>query len=495
MKIIYRPTYAFLISVLVCINGALIMIIELVGARSLTPHFGSSTYVWTAVIGTVMAALAAGYYFGGWLADKHTTIVVLSSFFWAAGSLLMITTATQTNLLEAIQTTSFSLQLKATLSSFLLFAPCSFCLGAVSPYSLKLVLHHNANGKIIGKIYALGTLGSIIGTFLTGYYLIDTFGLVVLQYGVSICLLAIGFVPLLFAAIKRKRVARIMLAAGILFGTISLSVLWTRNTHKSQYVYKKDSLYASYQVVDTLYKGIPARLLVTDVFSAQSGISLVNPKTDALFTYIEQIESFVETKLAKGEGNVLIVGGGSYTLPTLLQEKAPLATIDIVEIDTALDEIAEEYFYFNKANRTTIYHQDGRTFLNQATKKYDIIVFDVYSSLRPPFQLLTKESVQKTARLLTKDGVVVSNIVATDKNGVRGRFAASVLRTYQTAFKHVNLFYVNEPSKNNMANMLLVASDTSTCQNLTDKNEVSLGDDGIILTDNYAPLDKLLGDY
>ncbi len=186
-------TYRY--EIIAALSGATVMILELVGARMMAPFFGTSTYVWTAMIGVILGALSFGYWYGGRLADRGATdkglmlILISASLVTALGLIL------QSQLFPLVASLRLDVRISAIISALLLFAPASALLGIVSPYVAKLKLSSlKTAGSSIGRRYAAGTIGSIVGTFLTGYWLIALLGNFTLGIVVVITLVLISFI-------------------------------------------------------------------------------------------------------------------------------------------------------------------------------------------------------------------------------------------------------------------------------------------------------------
>ncbi|CAN5599837.1 hypothetical protein BH18ACI1_BH18ACI1_02270 [soil metagenome] len=163
------------ITVFIC--GALVMIYEITGTRLLSPYIGASTYVWTSLIGVILAALSLGYWLGGKIADKKPDIKILASVIFLAGGLVSLTILLKDIILSFIAESSAILEIKSLIAALLLFAPASVLLGFVTPYAVKLKMSSLADtGKTVGRLYALSTVGSILGTFLAGFFLIPFVG-------------------------------------------------------------------------------------------------------------------------------------------------------------------------------------------------------------------------------------------------------------------------------------------------------------------------------
>nr|MBA3352322.1 fused MFS/spermidine synthase [Blastocatellia bacterium] len=217
----------YILEVTVFVCGALVMIYEIVGSRIVSPFIGTSTYVWTSLIGVILASLSLGYWLGGRLADKRPDPKVLASVIFVAGGLVSLTIFIKDIVLTAVASAPFGPGLKAVLASLFLFGPASVALGFVTPFAVKLrMLSLADSGATVGRLYALSTVGSIAGTFAAGFFLIPFVGSVRTLYiiAASLLVLALVFAPIAFT---RARVAvLVLLACGIAGSEASAWYLW-----------------------------------------------------------------------------------------------------------------------------------------------------------------------------------------------------------------------------------------------------------------------------
>ena len=208
---------------IVFVSSACIMILELVAGRIVAPYVGVSLYTWTTIIGVVLAGISLGNYVGGRLADRWPSPRLLGLLFLLAGLTSFMVLAVDK--LGVRLPTDFIVVQIVFLVTALFFIPCAI-LGAISPVVAKLAVHDLATtGATVGKIYAAGTLGSIVGTFATGFVLISRFGTYAIVWGVALTLIAMSALFL----IPRRRAA-LALAAVIVAGGLSLAwqMGWTR---------------------------------------------------------------------------------------------------------------------------------------------------------------------------------------------------------------------------------------------------------------------------
>ncbi len=198
--------------------------------------------------------------------------------------------------------------------------------------------------------------------------------------------------------------------------------------------------------------------------------------------------------------NALMIGGGAYSYPKDFLANHENANLDVVEIDSELTELAKEYFGLEDDPRLTIFHEDGRIYLNSAEKQYDAIFQDAFSSsLAIPYHLTTVEHIQNMYDALTEDGVALVNVISR-MEGEGGKFLSAQYHTYKEVFPYVYLFPVQYPEDADIAqNIMLVA--TKSEKNLSSENselnnylnhywKKEIPNYLPILTDDFAPVDQ-----
>lgn len=152
------------------------MAFEIIGSRMLGPYVGTSHFVWSSIIGVILISLAIGYYYGGKLVDRKPSFTLLSFIILAAAVFIILATLIKTSLLQSLLNRIESIQLVAILSSLILFSIPGVLLGMVSPFAVKLKTRSlETSGQTVGNLYALSTIGSIVGTFLAGFWLVPLF--------------------------------------------------------------------------------------------------------------------------------------------------------------------------------------------------------------------------------------------------------------------------------------------------------------------------------
>jgi hypothetical protein len=159
------------------ITGAIVMSFEMLGSRYLNPYFGSGIYTWAALISTVLAALTAGYFLGGFIADRTVSAAVLGVIVSLASLYLLALPSFADAALEFVSDIMDNIRLASLYAALtIMFVPVTL-LGVYSPFAIRLVLRTALHsGTVSGTVYGVSTAGSIVGTRGTTFFLIPLFG-------------------------------------------------------------------------------------------------------------------------------------------------------------------------------------------------------------------------------------------------------------------------------------------------------------------------------
>ena len=429
------------------------------------------------MIGVILGSLACGYAIGGRLADRDNAKQSLGFIILIAAALVLVLGLLQMPVLERLAATGWDVRLSALLAAVLLFAAPSILIGMVAPHLAKIrITSLETSGSSVGRLEAAGALGSIAGTFLCGYFLLGLFGSRAIIMGVVLLLLITSL-----AADWRKK-SRLHLVLAVLVVPVSLA---TVPVQASGVIADVDSSYARYRVVKLQSFGHDAVGLVTDNGGIQSAVSRAQPDA-LLFSYIRAFYDALQAH--PNPQSILVIGGGTFTFPEAAAKQYPGVQVDVVEIDPKLTQLATEYFDFDPQPNLRIMNEDGRTYLNRTTKKYDLIYMDAYNSLTPPFQLTTQEALQHIHRSLKPNGQLISNIIGKGNYGADS-YLQAMYSTAASVFNQVTLYPANDGLglvADQNYNYILTAGNTARAA-----LSVPMNDNGHILTDNFAPIEQL----
>jgi spermidine synthase len=496
----------------VFVSGAVVMSLELLGSRLLAPIFGNSIFVWGSLIGVVLTALSAGYYLGGKLADLKPSFQVLSSLIFAAGLLILALPAIAPPLFDAVVALNIGEQYSPLLATTLLLGPTGILLGTVSPYAIRLVADSVEKlGKVSGNLYALSTLGSIVGTFVTVFLLIPIFGVNKIIFGMGVLLLVVAFLGL---SVKLKAVVLMILVVLPFAAPYMVSRQLTVAAYTlalGETVYETDTPYHHLVVADYYDPSAQStiRILIMDD-NLHSAMDLQNPNR-TVFPYTDyfNLGFLLNPKISR----VLFIGGGGFTGPKQFLRDYPNVSVDVVEIDPGVTTIAEQYFAVNANNpRLHIYTNDGRIFLQQSDQLYDLIVLDAYSRSYVPFHLMTTEFFKLVSTHLRINGVVISNLIS-GITSVNDQLLTAEVNTMHRVFSNVYTFAVEGTSFTDAQNVEILGTNLSEHLNETVFEQLASSNqvvktpemsyyvtnyfvlqpsDSPILTDDYAPVENLI---
>ena len=442
------------------IAGATGMIVELVASRILSPYLGSSNLIWTCIIGMMLAFMSIGYFIGGKISDKYPKMNLLSLFILDASIFISIIPLIEVYAIEPLSKKNISLPIIAIICSTITFGIPSLLLATASPFAVKLKEKDEKQiGQVSGKMSAISTIGSIFGTFLAGFILIPKLGVknIILMIVVILNILS-------FILQEDKNIKYIIKSIIILLILVAVVLLG------------KKLFYQKYQDMildtDSEYSRIWIRKLVNDsgkeynTLEVDLGLeSIASNEKKLTSEYLKYYDLF--DYYQENTDNVLLIGGAAYTYPSYYLENFKEKKIDVVEIDPKMTELAQKYFNLDINNSNlTIYHEDGRRFLNTSNNKYDCILVDAFKGLNVPFQLTTVEALENEKRLLKDDGIIISNIFSA-LEGENSKFLRNEYTTYKKIFDNVKVFKVDLGSDDNteMQNYILVAFNGKQIEN------------------------------
>ncbi len=433
--------------------GAVVMVYEITGSRIVSPYIGASTYVWTSLIGIILAALSLGYWLGGRIADKRPDVRVLGAAVFLAGGAISATILIKDLALGFIAGLPLSLELKAVTAALFLFAPASILLGFVAPYAVKLrTASLNESGSTAGSLYALSTLGSIAGTFAAGFFLIPYLGSLRTLYLIAAILFAIGLLLGVAGFVRIKAAALVLFAAAVAVN--ESSALYLQRAFGS---YDIDTEYSRVRVFDSIDPATSRKItsMAIDPFYVQS--AAYEDSDDLVFEY-SKYYALIED-LVPHHRRILMIGGAGYSFPKYFLAHYPNSRMDVAEIDPGMTQIARTHFRLRENERLNTFHEDGRVFLNKSgSGTYDAVLMDAFGSLfSVPFQLTTIEAVREIERVLKPGGVVIFNVGSAIK-GEASLFLQAELAAYREVFQTVDVFKIN-PNRDDadLQNLIIIA--------------------------------------
>jgi predicted membrane-bound spermidine synthase len=426
------------------VTGAIVMSFEMLGSRYLNPYFGSGIYTWAALISTVLAALTAGYFLGGFIADRTVSPAVLGAIISIAALYLLVLPSFAEVILRLVLDTVDDVRLGSLYSALaIMFLPVAL-LGVYSPFAIRLVLRAaQHSGTVSGTVYGVSTAGSIVGTLGTTFFLIPAIG----TRAITLLLGAVGLCCglLLFALDRMRLPGKGARAAGLVaFAVLMLAgnrawsdslvdenvraqmlkhsdgrVAHLETEYNSLFIDKHGSLLG----LSSMYKGRPNYI--------ESIVDLKDP--DAMPVPYDRTMPVALAYLQTAK-RILMIGLGAGSISTYLGRAMPDAQIDVVELDPGVIAAGKQYFGLQETDRVRFIASDGRVYLNRHNDLYDLILLDAFRELGIPFQMLTREFYALVKEHLAPGGAMASNVAANTK------LYLSTLVTLRAVFPFVDVY-------------------------------------------------------
>ena len=372
---------------------------EIGASRLLAPYFGNSTIVWANVIGLILASLALGYWLGGRLADRRPSPRALGAVVVAAACLITVIPFIARPLLdfsvEGLDRVSAGAAIGSFFGVLVLFVPPVVLLGMVAPFAIRLaIVDVDSAGTVAGRLYAVSTVGSLLGTFLSALVAIPAIGTQRTLLA-SAALIGAGGAVLL----GRRW---LVLVAGI---TALLLVPPGAVKPQDGLLYEHESRYQFIQVVE---REGTRRLYLDEGLATHS----VWRRDDVLTGGVWDTYPAVAA-LAPHVGRVAMLGNAGGTAARAFARFYPGAALDGVELDPAVSDAGRRFFEMGRIPNLEVHDMDARPYLRRTDRRYDVIIVDAYRPPYVPFYLATREFFQLVRDHLTSGGVVALNVATT----------------------------------------------------------------------------------
>lgn len=384
------------------LEGAAVMVIELLGAKIIAPFYGTSLYVWSSVLGVTLFSLATGYYSGGVISQKskkeeHLFIII------GLGAIFTLLAPTIAPLVMRA-TADLGVRLGSLVSVLFYLTPPLICMGMVSPIIIQILNNQKTDaGKTAGLVFAISTVGGILATFIAGFYLIPELGIKLTALLTASVLVGVAIIGLLN---KRKILFSALFVLTILVLTTSgqKKKLATSDT-KIQY--QSSGILGEWTVLDR-NRILPNGNTVTMRILMLNGVEQTRTKLGfepySIWSYPHKIAALAGIKPIGSKALLLGFGGGSiaYNLNKLGFE------IDAIELDSRIKYISEKFFGMSNKKCNLIF-DDARHYLNTCQKKYDLVIIDLLSGEVQPSHVFTKEGFYSLKKVLKSDALIVIN--------------------------------------------------------------------------------------
>lgn len=409
----------------VFVAGAAVMLLEFAASRLLAPYFGTSIFVWGNIIGAILIALSVGYFYGGKLADRTPDLAVISRYVLVASVLVSLIPVFMTLLVVPLSElqTSFSFRLGFSIvGSFaaivLLFALPVILLGMVSPFIIRIATKDiQTAGQVAGGLYAWSTMGSIVGTFASAFFIVPFLGSRETIFISAALLALIGIVGM-----KRYAYTIVLVLPMVLYFWFSQQPLRA----DAAVLEEGETLYQYYAVSDA-----SDRLLLqyNEGLGTQSLYMKTGVLTGNYYDYVALAPS-----LRPGSTSAVVLGLAGGTLTRQLTTYYPDLQVTGVEIDPEIITVAQRWFDL-ATQPVTVVVDDGRNFMHTTNDHYDLVFIDVFANeYYIPWHMTTVEFFETVTAHQPQDGVMAMNI---GSNGETSQLFQAMLTTLQQVYPYV----------------------------------------------------------
>ncbi len=437
----------------VFIAGMSTLAVEFTASRMLQTAYGTSNIVWANVIGLVLLALTAGYFVGGRLADRYPRADIFYLIVTASGVAAVFFLLLTSVILREASAALAAVNVGAVAGSLLLVivalvVPVTL-LGCLSPFAVRLALDDVGEaGRTSGRIYAISTLGSLLGTYLPVLLVIPLAGSRATALIFGSILLVVGLIGLWRA--RRRDAGASRLASGATVVAVILvggAALWLQGgvkAHPDQ-IAEAESAYNYIQVI----RQEDCNYLLLNEGQAYHSFYCDGGRVPAVSVWSIMLAAPYFNPAPVTVDNSLVIGLAAGTIPKQLTTVYGPIPIDAIEIDPEIVGMGAEYFALNEPNIRPIIG-DGRFEMNQLSGPYDLVTLDAYKVPYIPWHLTTGEFFGEVAELMSDDGVLAVNVGRTADDR---RLIEAIGATMLTVFPSVHA--VDVPST---LNTILVAT-------------------------------------
>jgi len=478
------------------------LVVEIVAGRMLAPYVGMSLYTWTSVIAVVLAGFSAGHWAGGRIAEwppekalRANGWAMLAASLTTAGAVFVLRHASGP-VITALQAPVAAI---IALTMLVFFLP-SFFAGIPAPIlSMIAVLRHpDRRGRALGAMFAAGAWGAILGSLAAGFVFISWLGSVGTLVVVAGVYALLGLQSLLAAGGARD------LGAGGLALLLPLGLGWGALTLPDPCTVESD--YFCIRVIDDEASGGAVRLMVLD--HLVHGVADRDDPTAMLTPHGVMLDALPRMRMAgRAAWSAYLIGGGTYTVPRAWHARAVPVAITVAEVDPAVTRVAEDYFWYEPGS-DRIVHADARQTLAREEATYDVIVGDAFSDIAVPQHLITREFFELVDARLNPGGVYLMNVI---DHMDRLDVLASMVATARAVWPSVEVWAdpQHDPGETRRV-FVMVAGDAPSPSSRVlhdgplDAEAVRIAAASldrilverapIVFTDDFAPIDRLLGD-
>lgn len=423
-----------LILLLALITGAVTMMLEFVLQRMLATQWGSSVEVWGSTIAVVLGGLAGGYLLGGLWVDRRPQKSILGAVLILLALIMVALALIAEPVLAALSTSIPEVRLGSLIGALLTLALPVLLLGSICPIAIRLLYQDRDHvGRTSGQVYAVSTLGSIVGALVTAFYLLSN-----LQATIII-LLAATIIAVLATLVLRSWFVGLIITLPIIIALAALSFYFRPEPIPGKILDQQASRYQSLYVLETksgnrqLVSGHPR-------YGIQSEVNPSNPD-QLVLNYVQQLQRW--NCLKKKPDNIVILGGGAATLARAARMTSPQSKIKVIELDPAVLDVSTKWLYLPRSKKIEYLEEDGRSFLKNNRQPIDLLIVDAFSRGQIPAHLLSAEFFRLAEERLGGSGIMAMNIIASPGSN----FTASLAAAMRQSFTQVEVFRLSPGSE------------------------------------------------
>jgi spermidine synthase len=483
----------WLASLVVFVTSGAVLVLEILAGRLLAPYVGVTLQTFTAIIGVVLAGIAIGTWLGGVLADRFDPRRLVAPSIVLGGALAILAVPVIRVLGSGQPSGPAAAVVLATLAFFL----PSAVLSSTHPFVVKLQLRDlDATGHVVGRLSAIGTAGSLVGTFVTGFVLVAAFPTTptIVVIGGS---LVVGGLALWWHLGRPRDGGATLVSAGVAVAAIGLALVADGPCET-----ETEYFCARVEVDDERSTG---RTLWLDTLQ-HSYVDLDDP-TYLRFSYVQLLGDLADTMAPPGEPlDVVHIGGGGFTFPRYVDATRPGSDNLVLELDDGIVELAQDQLGLRLSPSLRAVTGDARVNLRDVPDdSADLVVGDAFGGEAVPWHLTTVELTRDVQRVLRDDGIYAVNVIDHPPLG----FARAEVATLAAVFEHVAVIGPADRVAGEVGgNLVLLASDAPLPLDALLAANRARGDDDVavsgpdaiadwiggadVLTDEHAPVDQLL---
>ncbi|SIN82428.1 fused MFS/spermidine synthase [Vannielia litorea] len=478
------------------------LVVEIVAGRMIAPYVGMSLYTWTSIIAVVLAGFSVGHWIGGRVAARETDralawcgwAMVAAAVCTAAASMVLVGVAG-----PVLATFSHPLAGITVITSLAFFLPSLFA-GVPAPILAVVAMRgRNASEAALGAMFAAGAVGAIGGTLLAGFLFISWLG-----SALTLALIASFYAVSALVCLGMARAGRRHVVAGM--SALALTLSLAASGGGAARVCEVESSYYCIRTVEMAPEGAaPVRLMVIDHLA--HGISAETAPAVMFTDHAAMLEALPRMRMGTRGFTSFHIGGGTYSVPrawAALEREGMAQTV--AEIDPEVTRLAVGKFWFDPSTATVL-HRDARAALASDATRYDVILGDAFTDIAVPAHLVTQEFASLVARRLAPGGVYAMNLIdSTDRLDA----LAAMVTTLREIFPVVEVWTEERPPEpgERRVFVLLAGEAASPVARITTRSPEPKAfaalDQGFVdeiltarntrpLTDDYAPIDRLMG--